>query len=122
MADQRLATESRYSAFTRDSILSDPRLSQVKLKLLLCMSNNNVFQLFDISQQLEALAESLPCPQAHTPEVKYYQILSFTPFPIYFTIIYLLQTKNTIFSNVFSMTDYHHKLSLISFQLCFCRY
>ena len=29
MADKLAAAESRYSAFTRDSILSDPRLSQV---------------------------------------------------------------------------------------------
>ena len=29
MADRLAAAESRYSAFTRDSILSDPRLSQV---------------------------------------------------------------------------------------------
>ena len=33
MTDQRSATESRYSAFTRDSILSDPRLSQVIINI-----------------------------------------------------------------------------------------
>lgn len=71
MADKLAAAESRYSAFTRDSILSDPRLSQVwwLLKYFL----NQIlfwFQLFDISQQLEALAESLP--QSSKPaEVKF---------------------------------------------------
>ena len=31
MTDRRSATQHRYSAFTRDSILSDPRLSQVHM-------------------------------------------------------------------------------------------
>ncbi len=34
--DKLAAAESRYSAFTRDSILSDPRLSQVGSFLLIC--------------------------------------------------------------------------------------
>ena len=71
MADKLAAAESRYSAFTRDSILSDPRLSQVCKIFFSIISVNLVwFQLFDISQQLEALAESLP--QSSKPaEVKF---------------------------------------------------
>ena len=61
MADKLAAAESRYSAYTRDSILSDPRLSQVQASWKYLSQFSNIwFQLFDISQQLEALAESLP--------------------------------------------------------------
>ena len=73
MADKLAAAESRYSAFTRDSILSDPRLSQVwwflKIFSTIISLNYFWFQLFDISQQLEALAESLP-PSSKPAEVK----------------------------------------------------
>ena len=71
MADKLAAAESRYSAFTRDSILSDPRLSQVWWLLKDFQQQfHSIFQLFDISQQLEALAESLP--QSGKPaEVKF---------------------------------------------------
>merc|ERR1719237_106709 len=43
-SNARDESEARYCEFTRQSILSDPRLSQ----------------LFEISQQLEALADSIP--------------------------------------------------------------
>ena len=71
MADKLAAAESRYSAYTRDSILSDPRLSQVQASWKYLPQFSNIwFQLFDISQQLEALAESLP--QSSKPaEVKF---------------------------------------------------
>ena len=82
MTDQRSATESRYSAFTRDSILSDPRLSQVRRCIFNsdCTTHLCIFQLFDISQQLEALAESIPTSPSLPPKEQiYFHVTSLSP-------------------------------------------